>query len=276
MIGLKIDDFKPYPNLLYGERLFEKSEELSKEDCDEILSSVSVSGQYQHDEVFWLDFSQSDFKQFEYESLARLVKWENELKDVGILKKIRIVLKSKEGHELDLSEASSGELTLLSMFTHLAINSVEGCVIIIDEPENSLHPQWQYKYVSRLLDLLNFKSPDIIVATHAPIVVSGARALASDSTTVYRAVNGVAKIVDDLEDSVEGTLAEVFETVTPKNHYVSRQLADGLGALVRGELSLEELNKTINAFEKHSYSSEQLEFLKGVHALANKVAEEVR
>ncbi len=118
---------------------------------------------------------------------------------------------------------------MLSTFTHLAINSNEHSVIVIDEPENSLHPKWQHSYISRLLDLLSFREPEVIVATHAPIVVSGAHAQAPDSTHVFRAENGVAHVVEDIEDSVEGTLMEVFGTVTRKNHYVSCQLAGWLG-----------------------------------------------
>lgn len=247
---------------------------LSPSDLEEIISTVSLSERLVSTDTYWLDFFREDFKKYEYEGLARLVKWEKILKKLGILRKVKILLKKSSGIVFDLNEASSGELTLLSTFTHLAVNFEEGGVILIDEPENSLHPSWQHNYVPRLLDLLNLRSPKIYVATHAPIVVSGARTLAAELTSIFCTENGIAQLVEDVEDSVEGTLVEAFGTLTPKNHYLSRQLADGLGALSRGEITLQQIQAKIRLFQKSSYSEEQQDFLEAVNKLAHEVAVE--
>lgn len=296
-IGLEIQDFNPekvsilemfiketqpralIPQIPSFEDMSPERDELyelnlSPNQVEEIISTVELSKRIRFKDIYWLDFLRDDFKKFEYEALARLIKWEKVLKRIGVLRGVSISLKRKNGAVFDLREASSGELTLLTTFTHLAINFAEGGVLIVDEPENSLHPNWQHNYVPRLLDILNVRSPTIYVATHSPIVVSGARTLAAELTAVFRADNGVASFIDNIEDSLEGTLVEVFGTVTPKNHYVSLQLADSLGALSRGEITLDQVENKILLYEKSSYSKKQQDFLSAVNLMAHKVAAE--
>jgi AAA15 family ATPase/GTPase len=71
----------------------------------------------------------------------------------------------------DLSSLSSGEQQLIVLLTHLAFNpsAAEANVLIIDEPELSLHIGWQEKFADALLKA----NPNIqfILATHSPAIV---------------------------------------------------------------------------------------------------------
>lgn len=68
----------------------------------------------------------------------------------------------------DIERLSSGERHLLSFLTLFLINGKDRKIWMIDEPEISLHLEWQ----SKLLNVLTGFVPDaqIIVATHSPAI----------------------------------------------------------------------------------------------------------
>ncbi|MNZ82345.1 hypothetical protein D3C78_1010410 [compost metagenome] len=71
---------------------------------------------------------------------------------------------------LNLSELSSGEKHILTILGRAALSSDDGTVFVADEPELSLHLDWQRKILPSVIKL----SPksQIIVATHSPSITS--------------------------------------------------------------------------------------------------------
>ncbi|MGV1823768.1 AAA family ATPase [Agrobacterium vitis] len=72
--------------------------------------------------------------------------------------------------ERSISSLSSGEAQIFVILTHLLFNdSAQNNVFIIDEPELSLHVQWQEIFVDSLISA----NPSIqyIMATHAPSII---------------------------------------------------------------------------------------------------------
>lgn len=65
---------------------------------------------------------------------------------------------------------SSGEKQILILFTFLAFISKSGSVFIVDEPELSLHPKWQYEFMETFLKLRP-KNTQLLIATHSPEIV---------------------------------------------------------------------------------------------------------
>lgn len=65
---------------------------------------------------------------------------------------------------------SSGEKRLFTLLSNLASNSTKNIVYLIDEPEHSLHIEWQSKLVEALFQL-NPKV-QLIIATHSPDIIS--------------------------------------------------------------------------------------------------------
>ena len=70
--------------------------------------------------------------------------------------------------EVRLSDLSSGEKHILSILGKAALSSAEGAVFVADEPELSLHLDWQRMILPSIIKL----SPksQIIVATHSPSI----------------------------------------------------------------------------------------------------------
>lgn len=70
-----------------------------------------------------------------------------------------------------ISTLSSGELQLVVILTHLYFNPEVGQanVLIIDEPELSLHVQWQEKFVDGIMEASS--NAQFILATHSPSII---------------------------------------------------------------------------------------------------------
>lgn len=85
-----------------------------------------------------------------------------------------IVFKTKSGETLQLSDLSAGEKQLLYLLLTVFLMDEKPAILLLDEPELSLHITWQEK----LLDALQKLNPacQIIMTTHSPsIFVNGWR-----------------------------------------------------------------------------------------------------
>lgn len=76
---------------------------------------------------------------------------------------------NSSGDEFDINELSSGEKQLFLRTLAIKMLEPENSIILIDEPELSLHPKWQ----QRIIDVYKKigKNNQIIVATHSPHVL---------------------------------------------------------------------------------------------------------
>lgn len=66
---------------------------------------------------------------------------------------------------------SSGEQHELVMFYDLIFNTSEKTLVLIDEPELSLHIKWQLDYVNELLDIIKIAGFSAVLATHSPQII---------------------------------------------------------------------------------------------------------
>ena len=67
---------------------------------------------------------------------------------------------------------SSGEQHELVMFYDLIFNASENTLILIDEPELSLHIKWQLDYVDELLQIISVTKFSAVLATHSPQIIN--------------------------------------------------------------------------------------------------------
>lgn len=83
-----------------------------------------------------------------------------------------ITVVSDEGKALSLSDLSSGEQEILVLFYKL-IFEAEVNLLLIDEPEISLHIAWQKEIMENLKSVVNLnKNIQVIIATHSPQIIS--------------------------------------------------------------------------------------------------------
>ena len=67
---------------------------------------------------------------------------------------------------------SSGEQHELVLFYELLFNVSSNSLILIDEPELSLHVFWQEQFLNDLIEISKFRGFDILIATHSPDIIN--------------------------------------------------------------------------------------------------------
>ena len=106
--------------------------------------------------------------------LRKLVDIVNErfkLKTLKIHREQGFVFDSHNGMEIPLERLSSGEQHELVLFYRLLFHVQKDSLILIDEPEISLHVTWQRKFLADLKDVVDMSHFDVLVATHSPQIV---------------------------------------------------------------------------------------------------------
>lgn len=88
--------------------------------------------------------------------------------DISVDKKIGLL--TKDCGEISQFHQGAGEDSVLDMFKLLQDIPPQS-LLIIDEVENSLHPQAQRRFVKYLLELSRVKKLQIILSTHSPFVL---------------------------------------------------------------------------------------------------------
>ena len=82
-----------------------------------------------------------------------------------------IVVVTSDETPLNLEMLSSGEQHELVLLYGLLFRVSRGAVVMIDEPELSLHVAWQEKFISDIIDVANLSSFRVILATHSPQII---------------------------------------------------------------------------------------------------------
>lgn len=212
----------------------------------------------------------------EFASVLRL---EAALRKQEYLRDIQVYLDRIGGPVIELLSASSGELALISSLLFLIANRDENPVILVDEPENSLHPSWQREYIDKLLNALEYRGATVVIATHAPLVVTGALASSRELVSVFQIDGGNAERIDLTDsarstESIEAILWRAFEVITPASHYVSEELVGVVAQLEQGEIGAEAAIARVNSMDEHSFDAQQHAFFGAVRELINKVEAE--
>lgn len=73
---------------------------------------------------------------------------------------------------LQLSQLSSGEKQEIVLFYELIFDTKKGLLLLIDEPEISLHIAWQKQFLDDLVKVSKQTAVQVIVATHSPQIIS--------------------------------------------------------------------------------------------------------
>lgn len=92
-------------------------------------------------------------------------------KSVTVSDSGKIGITMNNGMSLPIHKLSSGEKQILIMFFALLFHAEPGSIVILDEPEISLHVSWQQKLGRYFSDICRVRDIQMIVATHSPQVI---------------------------------------------------------------------------------------------------------
>jgi predicted ATP-binding protein involved in virulence len=83
-----------------------------------------------------------------------------------------LVVRDKRNFRIDLDSLSSGEQHELVLIYDLLFQVKRHSLVLIDEPELSLHVTWQRAFLRELFAIIQAVDFDVLIATHSPFIVS--------------------------------------------------------------------------------------------------------
>lgn len=203
------------------------------------------------------------------QDLLRCIVYENTLKKMGIISGIDICLVKNE-ERIPMLGASSGELALLTSLIFVSAHIDKHSIILIDEPENSLHPKWQIEYIRKIVSLFYFYQPKIIIATHSPLIINGGK-LNLKSLSIYKGNRNGFYLTTNAGKNVEEIYEDYFDVTTPENRYLSEFVMEKFNLLAENKLRKRDFENLINRLIDKSYDKKQQEALRGILELAQKI-----
>lgn len=119
------------------------------------------------------------------------------------------IFRNSLGNEFDITGLSSGEKQLFLRALALKFLEVNNSVILIDEPEISLHPQWQKKIIDVYESI--GKNNQLIIATHSPHIIGD---IESKQLRVIKKDKDGIKIVDnnELSETYGRNIGDILST----------------------------------------------------------------
>jgi len=92
-------------------------------------------------------------------------------KEIYINEKNILNVKMSNGTALPINRLSSGEKQMIIMTYLLLFRTKRNSLVIVDEPEISLHVAWQQKLGKTFKDISRLRNLQMLVATHSPQII---------------------------------------------------------------------------------------------------------
>ncbi|RKS23361.1 putative AbiEii toxin of type IV toxin-antitoxin system [Flavobacterium endophyticum] len=260
-IGFKIVGLKDY----YEDLIMQS--DLTIEKKNQLLYLI-VNTANRSNDINWFMIDKLNFNELKKFTLIEIFLFETLLRKLKIINRIEVFLKKGE-NIISMLEASSGELVLITSIIYISTMIDENTVILIDEPENSLHPKWQKEFSKILFDIFYYYQPKIIIATHSPIIINGAE-LNIETAKIFKAENFEFILQKKELLNVEEMFYTYFDVTTPENRFLSERLIRYFNLLVNQKMSISSFEEKINEIIDSSYDPKQINVLRAVIGLGEK------
>ena len=186
----------------------------------------------------------------------------DELQNVFKLKQCDLVNSTnvifhKRGSDVTSDDMSSGEFDMLS--TVLSISAAANdphTLVLLDEPELSLHPNWQMTLIDNLDRALKDQVCHLLIATHSHMLVSDLPMKRSTVTQIEKDEKGEVNTTIISEStygwSAEEVLLKVFKTATDRNRYFGERIGKLLEKMGNNTIKHEEVTKELKELQEVS------------------------
>jgi len=157
-----------------------------------------------------------------------------------------VFFRNKKDEVFSIDNISTGEKTLLSKVLYLYLKEIIDKVILIDEPELSLHPAWQNRVLKLYENFAKENNCQIIIATHSPHIIGSAKnewiriltedGVINDILAYGRDINWVLKEVMGAgytrEPSITDKIVECKKLLEDDNYDEAEKLIDAIEAII--------------------------------------------
>ena len=242
---------------------------LSKQEKNEKASQLynfyklkSSSGSPKNDYVVNFDIKKSSV-----ESVNEL-QYIYKLKQYDLVKQ-PVVSFHKRGDEISSEGMSSGEFAMLAtVLSIVAAANAPHTLVLLDEPELSLHPNWQMTLIDNLDKALKNQVCHLIIATHSHMVVSDLPMNRSCVTQLENDRDGLLRATTIKEStygwSAEEVLMKVFKTVTDRNRYFGERIGKLLEQMANNTIIPKDVETELEEMQEISLHLSDVDPMKAI------------
>lgn len=221
-------------------------------DLVNLLNEIYNSGKLKNKpnsrtEIFEYDILESELSLDKYELLNHLQQL-----DLITFPSIRL---QKRNESVDLEQTSSGEYHIISNLIGIYASLSQNSLVLLDEPEVSLHPNWQMKYISFLKNIFKeFASCQFITSSHSHFFASDLDGTSSKIVGLKRdednniVIVDLPKEVDTFGWSTEEVLYSIFNVRSTRNSFFEYDLTKMITMLNRNSNDYQEIKRLLNKF----------------------------
>lgn len=175
----------------------------------------------------------------------------------------------KNGKQIASEEMSSGEFAMLSMVLSISTAASDShTLILIDEPELSLHPNWQMTIIDNPDRALKDQVCHLLIATHSHMLVSDLPMNRSSVSQWEKDDDGnlIANRIGENTYgwSAEEVLLKVFKTATDRNRYFGERIAKLLEQMGNDTITKEAVADELNELQEISQHLSEVDPMKMV------------
>lgn len=120
--------------------------------------------------TFYQKTQNLQYKLVTFDKLLHSKKFAN--KSISLNPQHGIKVVSSNGDLLDLDMLSSGEQNEIILLYKLIFEVQSNSILLIDEPENSLHVAWLNSFLENITEIAKTNNLQLILATHSPTIVA--------------------------------------------------------------------------------------------------------
>jgi predicted ATPase len=160
------------------------------------------------------------------DSLCNNTNYFNNFTHEGII--ISEIQFQKNNKKFELMDLSSGERSYILTLLSLIFMSKDNSIIIYDEPENSLHPQWQIDVIKDIWNITSkiVSNCKVVIATHSPLIISG---VVNTNSFILNLEKDYHWIVSSLHGNTSDTiLQKQFGVISPRSVNVLKKIQNCL------------------------------------------------
>lgn len=164
----------------------------------------------------------------------------------------------KDYENYNFMDSSSGETNLLCQFIGILSAIQEDSLVIIDEPENSAHPNWQINYIGWLKEIFDqYNSCHFVIATHSHFILTDLQENNSAIIALEKADGKLKNIAENLNTfcwSVDDILYNVFHVRNTRNSVFENKMLRLYQMISDNNADSEEINQLIKELETYKLS----------------------
>lgn len=128
-----------------------------------------TEGYFPNDDRYVLFLSISKLQEKFVGKWQELFRQFDNLKTLGMLDAISVPLRLTSGTEGNISHFSDGQFQSVYIYSIIELFKDRNCLILLDEPDAFLHPEWQFDFLRQVFDITDVaaKTSHVLMSSHS-------------------------------------------------------------------------------------------------------------